>query len=869
MFWKRRKQADFAAEIEAHVALEADRLRQEGLTRSEAERTARVHFGNIFGTEERFYESQRILWFEDLQKDLRYGMRVILRSPVFAVTVILTLALGIGAAAAVFAVTDAALIRPLPFPHAERLVSLYERWQGDLDDLAPADYLDYRKMAKTFEGLAAYRHESFNLGGENRPERVSGAVVTPNFFAVFNVAAEFGRALSSERDNPGSSRTAVISYSLWKRRYGGSPDVIGKTITVDGEPRLVVGVMPVSFIFPGSAEIWAAARYRVPEHPLHPLTDPSSTRTSHYFEIIGRLKPGVTIREAQAEAEVINHSLQRQFKDEEPGDGPALISLRNDLVGNTRPAILILLAAVAVLFLITCANVANIVLARGAARQKEIAIRGSLGAGRMRLVRQLLVENLLLSLAGAALGLTGARFALSSLRTLLPIDLLPPGGLELDYRLIGFAVAASVLSTVLFGLFPAIQAAKTDTNSALKEGGWTFAGGRHSNRSRSVLVAAQIALAAILLTGAGLLLRSFDLLLSAPEGFTADHVLSLQLSLPAAQYTTPAAMNRFVIESLAQLREFSGVRSVAFTSRLPLNPGGSRRGIVIKGRITPPGEDLSPSYLVVTPDYFKTLRIPILSGRVFSARDTANASRAVIVNAAMVRHFWPQASAVGKYLKVGEKADWSTVVGVVADVAQQGLDQAPVPTVYVPYAQDPWPALALVMRTAMDPMNAAPAAIAAIHRIDKDQPVYNVRSMRQVIASSVQVRRFRTILLALFASLAMALAAVGIYGVMAYAVAQRRHEIAIRLALGAQPANVRVLVVAEGMRLAIYGVLVGLLAALGLTRFLSDVLYGVRSTDVLTFIMTFLFLIITALFASYVPARRAMRVDPASIFRAQ
>lgn len=869
MFWKRRKRNDFAAEIQAHIALEADHLCQEGLSAEDAANAARREFGNVSQTQERFYESRRILWLEDVRKDLRYAIRTIRHAPAFAATVILTLALGIGTAAAIFGVADAALIRPLPFPQAHRLVSLYERWEGDLDSLAPADYLEYQHSAKSFEDLAAYRQDSFNLSGLNRPERVLGAIVTPNFFAVFNVPPALGRTLNPARDKPGNPRTIVISYSLWKRRYAGSPDVIGKTVSIDGEPRTIVGVMPSYFVFPAEVEIWAAARYKVPEHPRMPLIDLSTSRGNHYFDIIGRLKPGVSLQQAQAEVEVIAHRLKQQYKDDEEADGAAIVSLRDVLVGNTRPAILILLAAVAVLFLITCANVANIVLARGAVRQKEIAIRGSLGAGRLRLLRQLLVENLVLSFAGAALGLLGARFALRSLQVLLPSGVLPPGGLHIDFRLIAFAAAFSALSTILFGLLPALQAANFDVNDALKEGGRTSGGGTHANQSRRMLVVAQIALAAILLTGAGLLLRSFDHLLLAPEGFSPDHVLSMQLSLPVAQYPAPADRNRFATELLAQIRDVPGVRSAALTSRLPLNPGISRRDIQIKGRVISPGENFSPTYIVVSPDYFKTLRIPLLEGRPFSDRDTAEAPGAIIMNAAMAKRFWPGQEALGQYVKIGGQKDWSLVVGIVADIAQQALDQASAPTVYVPYAQDPWPELALVMRTAMEPRNMASSVIAAVHRVDKDEPVYNVRTMDAVITSSVQVRRFRTVLLGLFAFLAIALAAVGIYGVMAYAVAQRRHEMGIRLALGAEPAHLRRLVFAEALRLAGYGILIGLLASLELMRFMSGVLYGVHSADALTFVSTFLFLIITASVASYIPARRAMRTDPAAIFRAQ
>ena len=869
MFWRQRKQADFEAEIESHIAIEADRLRQEGLSAADAESAARQKFGNRRRAEERFYEGQRVVWLEDLHKDIRYAVRMARHSPVFAGAVILTLALGIGATASIFSVTDAALIRPLPFPGADRLVSLYEVWEGDRGDLAPADFLYYQDQMKSFEGLAAYRHDSFNLGGQDRPERILGAVVTPNFFAVMKVPAEFGRTLDAALDKPGSARTVVLSDSLWKRRYAASTDIVGKVISVDAEPRVVVGVMPPSFSFPGSVEMWTAARFRVPEHPLRPMTDLSTSRGSHYFDIIGRLKPGVALSRAQVEAEVIGKRLKQQYPDDEEGDGRALIPLRDDLVGDARGAVLILLSAVAVLFLVACANVANIVLARGAARQKEVAIRGSLGAGRLRLVQQLLVESFLLSLAGAALGLLGAHYGLRSLEALIPVDVLPPGGLHVDLRLIAFAAFVSVLATVLFGIFPALQAAKRDLNAALKESGRASTGGVAANRNRKVLVATQMALAAVLLTGAGLLIRSFDRVLSAPEGFNPDHVLSLQLSLPIAQYPTPADRNRFAAAFLDRLHSLSGVDSAALTSRLPLNPGGSARGIAVKGRVTPAGGDLSPGYLVVSPEYFAALRIPMLEGRPFTDRDTAGAPGVVIVNAAMARHFWPGQDALGKFMKIDDAKDWSIVVGVVPDVVQQTLNHTPRPAFYVPYAQDPWPVLALVTRTTRDPSTIASAVIDALHQVDKNEPVYNVRTMREVISSSVQVRRFRTVLLALFAFLALALATVGIYGVMAYTIAERQHEIGIRLALGAQPAHLQLRVVTEGLILAAYGIAAGLAASLVLMRFLSDILYGVRSTDAPTFAAAVLCLIIPALVASYIPARRVVRINPANIFRAQ
>jgi predicted permease len=565
--------------------------------------------------------------------------------------------------------------------------------------------------------------------------------------------------------------------------------------------------------------------------------------------------------------EVIARRLAHEHPNEEGGDGPLLVSLRDDLVGNPRPAILMLLAAVTVLLLIACANVANIVLARGAARRREMAIRGSLGAGSSRLIRQLLIEGLVVSLAGAAVGVTGAGYGLRSLQALLPADVIP-AGLHTDFRLVAFATAVSIIATILFGLLPALQAAKIDLSSALKQGGRVLASSAHANLSRKALLVTQVSLSAILLTGAALLIHSLGRVLATPEGFSPDHVLSLQLSLPPAHYGGADVRNRFATQLLDRIRSLPGAHSAAITSRLPLNPGSSRRGIEVQGRPAVPGGDLSPFYAVISPDYSRTLRIPVLEGRVFTERDGVKPPGAVIVNQSMARHFWPNEDPIGKMIKIGG-ADWIPIVGVVGDVAQQGLDRATIPAMYVPYVQDPWPAIAVVIRTGTDPKNIASAAIAAIQEIDKDQPVYNVRTMEEVVASSTQVRRFRTLLLSLLAAFALALAAIGTYGVMAYSVAQRREEIGIRLALGAQPKGLRMWVIGEGLRLAGYGIVAGLLASLALTRFLSGILYGVKSTDPASFLTSPLLLLIAAFLASYIPARRAVKVDPATILRSQ
>jgi predicted permease len=497
-----------------------------------------------------------------------------------------------------------------------------------------------------------------------------------------------------------------------------------------------------------------------------------------------------------------------------------------------------------------------------------MAIRGSLGAGRSRLVRQVLVEGFVLAVTGAGIGLVAARFVIRSVQVLLPSDVVPAGGLHVDLRLIAFAIAMSVLSTILFGLFPALQAAKIDLSSALKQGGRILTGGSHLNASRKVLLVTQVASSAILLTGAALLIHSLSRVLATPEGFSPDHVLSLQLSLPQARYGSPSARHRFAALLLERVRSLPGIRSAAIGSRLPINSGTSRRGIEIQGRPHVAGGDLSPYYVAISPDYFRTLRIPLLEGRVFTEGDGLKPPGAVIVNQSMARHFWPNEDPIGKMIKIGD-TDWMPIVGVVGDVAQQGLDRVTLPAMYVPYAQDPWPALAVVIRTAADPKNIASAATAAVEEIDKDQPVYNVRTMDEVVASSTQARRFRTVLLSLLAIFALSLAAVGTYGVMAYTVAQRRNEIGIRLALGAQPSGVRRWVISEGLRLAVYGIAAGLLASLALSRLLSDILYGVKSTDPASFVIPPFLLLTTAFLASYVPARRAVEVDPAAILRSQ
>jgi putative ABC transport system permease protein len=867
---RRRPESDFSAEIQAHIALEAERLQAEGLSQADADAAARRAFGNPTAAEERYYESGRWQWWDQVTRDAHYTLRMLRRSPAFTVAAVLTLALGIGANTAIFSVIDAALLRPLPYPQPDRIVILYGRGTVDNAELSPATFLDFRRQSRSLD-LAGYRQSPFSLTGQDRPERIAGAVVTPDFFRVLGVQAQLGRTLTAEMDKPGAPRTVVLSYALWQRRYGGSPDALGRQLLLDGEPRTVVGVMPQFFQYPAESELWTAARFAVPEHILRPDLDQSNIRDSHYFDTIGRLRPGVSLAQARAESEMIARRLKRQYGSDEEASGASLVTLHDDLIGPARPALMILLGAVALLLVIACANVANILLARGAARQKEIAVRSALGAGRARLVRQFLTESVLLAAAGGGLGIALAYAGLHPLRAALPEGMLSHAALRLDPQVLIFTTLVSLASGILFGLFPALHLSGSALDGMLKEQGRGSSGGIRAHRTRSVLVATEVALAAVLLVGAGLLIRGFSRLLGVSEGFRAERVLSLRLSLPEVRYPDALARARFAVRTIESIAALPGVSSAAVVSRLPLNPGNSTRSVDLKGR-TSTENDPAPDYLVISPEYFSSMGIQLLSGRGFTERDDASGPPVVIVSRSMARYFWPGRNPIGEFVTVGgcgKENEWCQVVGVVEDVHQHKLDQTPRPAVYVPYARDPWPFLVFVVRTRTEPAAVASAVQSAIHSIDRDQPIYGVRTMEEVVSLSRSPRRVGMLLLSLFAALALVLACVGIYGVISYQVAQRAHEIGIRMALGADRRNVLGLIVGHGLRLAVGGVAAGLVLAAGLSRFLSTVLYGVGTTDALTFAGVAALLVGVAVAASTLPAWRATRVDPVSSLRAQ
>jgi putative ABC transport system permease protein len=841
--FRSRKHRDFESEINGHLGMETERL----------------------------IASRRWTWWDHATKDVQYAARSLRHAPGFTIAAVMTLALGIGANTAIFSVIDGALLRPLPYPDAGRLALIYGRHSdGDTFNLSPASFLDFKHQTQSFETLSAFRPAAFNLSGQDRPERVEGAVVTPDFFTTMGVAPIVGRPLTAEQDGAGGQRSVVLSYSLWRRRFGGDPGIVGRAVLIDGEPRTVAGVMPPSFQYPAECEAWTSARYKVPEHVLRPDLDQSNIRDSHYFFTIGRVRDGVSAAQAQAEVSAIAGRLARQYKEEEASDA-AVVGLRTDLVGSAKPALLILLGAVSLLLALACANVANMLLARGAARQREMAVRAALGAGRGRLIGQMLAESMALGGCGAVLGVLLAFAAVHPLRALFPAGMTGGAAIQLDLRILVFTAAMAVAAALVFGFFPASQAAAVNLSAALNEGGRASSTGRRSNRIRAALVISEIALASVLLIGAGLLIRSLNGLLRVPEGFRAENVLTARLWLSQARYPSPADRVRFIRKMIDEMNALPGVNSGAVVSRLPLSSGASTRSLDVKGRTLAPGE-VAPDYLVVTPDYFRSMGIELKQGRVFNDRDGANGPPVVIVNESAARHFWPGLDPVGQFVQVGgcgTEQDWCQVVGVAGDIRQHNLEKQPRPAVFVPYARDPWPFFTVVVRTSMDPASAASGIQHAIASVDKEQPVFAIKTMSEVVSQSLLPQRGRTFVLVVFAAVALALACAGIYGVISYSVTQRLKEFGVRIALGASRRDVLGLVAGQALKLALAGIAAGVVLSFALTRFLASLLYGVGAFDPATFLAVPGLLIGTTILSSYIPASRATRADPIEALRAQ
>jgi putative ABC transport system permease protein len=815
-----------------------------------------------FAISNRQSASEQIM--QTLLQDIRYAIRTMASNRAFTAVAVLVLALGIAANAVIFSVVNAVLLRALPFPDADRIVMVFE---SDLqrhteDAIAAANFVDWRDQNQVFESIATYREENFNLTGADRPERVSGVISTAGLFPALAVKPILGRVFQTDDENHGSGRVAVISRSLWERRFGADANILGQKLIANGEPLTVIGVMPGEFTFPEQAELWIPPKQVVPEHVLRPNINMATNRDSNYLSAVARVKPGISLAQAKADMDSVAARMAEQNPNNNMGRGAKLVPLREHEVGDIRATLLVLFGAVGFVLLIACANVANLLLARATTRQKEIAIRTALGASRSRLIRQLLTESVVLSIAGGGLGLLVAMWGIHSTVAILPASVYGAKDIGIDGMVLAFVLVVSLTTGLVFGLVPAMQATKSDLNESLKEGGRGGTAGARRNRARGLLVVSEIALSLVLLIGAGLMIRSFIRLEQVNPGFNARNVLTMRLSLPSAQYSDVRKRASFFQQVIERIQSMPGVQSAAAISRLPLTPGNSGRGLTIEGfQNDASGNGPNADYRVISPDYFKTMGISLIKGRVFTDRDNTEASDAAIINKTMAGRYWPGEDPLGKRMRIDNDPTMQ-VVGVVEDVKHFGLDSQARPEFYVPYEKDPWPFMTVVVRGSSDPKSLAGAMRSEVWAVDGDLPVPDIKTIEQLLSDSVARRRFNMLLLAVFGGVALVLAAVGIYGVMSYSVTQRSHEIGIRMALGAKQSDVLKLVVGQGMTLALIGVGIGLAAAFALTRVMTSLLFAVGATDPLTFVVISVVLTGVALGACFVPARRATRVDP-------
>jgi putative ABC transport system permease protein len=855
---------ELAEEMRFHVEMKIEENVARGMSRAEATSAARREFGN----QTRLLEVSREMWgfnaTETLIRDVRYGARVLSKSPTFTLVAVLTLALGVGANTAIFSVVNAVLLRPLPFPDSDRIVALdgVNAAKGITDsNMSVPDIVDWQAQGRSFERIAGFVSGGALLSLGEEAERVRATSGSADFFPLLRTSAMLGRTLTPEDARKGSPPVAVLSYGLWQRLFGGDARIVGRNITAGNESTMVVGVMPRGFDFPYQTEIW---------FPM-PLDAASERRDNRYVEVFARLRDGVSLEQARAEMDAINGRLEQTYAETNTGWRVAVTDMRERLVGRMRTALLVLLGAVAFVLLIACANVANLLLARATVRRKEIAVRAALGASRLRIVRQLLTESVLLSIAGGVLGVLVSLWLTRVLVALAPANSPRFDEINLDARVFAFAFGVTILTGMLFGLAPALQVSRVDLNETLKESGRAGADGAQHNRTRGLLVVAEIAFSFMLLVGAGLLVRSFIRLREVHPGFNPGGVLAMRLSVPGAKYPGEARA-RFYEQAIEKLRALPGAESAGGVLSLPL--GGDTynvgRSFIREGQPATPEESASANYVVATPGYFETLQIPLVSGRTFDGHDNEKSQMVVVINETMARKFWPGESPVGKRITIWRDEKFPReIVGVVGDTLAS-LDTPAGSQMYVPYAQDAgWGGLSLVVRSPVAPSSLAADARAAIHSLDKSLPVYNARPMTDVVAASVADRRASVVLVGAFALVALALAAVGILGVMSYTVTQRTHELGVRVALGAQPRDIMRLVVGQGARLLLVGVGVGLVASLAGTRVLAGMLYGVKPTDAKTFALVTLALCAVALTACYLPARRATKVDPLTALRAE
>jgi putative ABC transport system permease protein len=795
---------------------------------------------------------------QTLWQDLRYGARTLVKNPGFTLIAILTLALGIGTNTAIFSVVNAVLLQPLPFSEPDRLVWVWGniRNGGNRASVSPLDFMDYRSQTTTFEQFAAtFSVPTFtNLTGNGDPERLESAVATGNFFQAMGFQAALGRTFTLENEKPGNDQVVVLSHSLWQRRFGGDPSIVGKTLMLDGKKYEVIGVMPPEFKFPQTAELWAPMNLEfAPEMKV---------RKAHFLRPIGRLKPGVTLAQAQADMDAIARRLEAQYPESNTGWNLRMVPLRDQLVGNIKPTLQVLFGAVGFVLLIACANVANLLLVRAAGRSSEIAVRMALGASRVRIARQMLTESLLLAIAGGMLGVVLAAWGVDLIVAFSGNNIPPTARIGIDRLALVFTVGVSLLTGLLFGLAPALQATRPRLGEALKDGGRDAGLGAKRNRLRNLLVIFETAIAVVLLIGAGLLIRSYIRLQNVNPGFDATNVLTLRINLPRDKYDSAEKAGAFWGQLRERLGALPGVETVGMITELPLSGQPNDAPFTVEGRpLAQPNQQYGADFRRVNQDYLRSMRIPLRRGRGFTEQEVRQNAHVVLISETLAAGVFPNEEPLGKRLLLGmnEKIPFE-IIGVVGDIRHRTLESTPNATMYLPTLETGW--TNLTIRMAGNPVNLAAAVRKEVLAIDRDQPIAAVRMMDAVLAESVSAPRYRTLLLGLFAVVALLLSAVGIYGVIAYTTAQRTRELGVRMALGAQSKNVMTLVIGQGLKLALAGVLLGLGGAWALTRLVRTLLFDVSATDPLTFGAIALLITVVALIACSIPAWRATKVDP-------
>lgn len=877
LFSRRQLYGDLSEEIREHLEEKMEDLVRNGMSKKEAESAARREFGNATLAEEDSRDVWRWAPIENLLSDVRYGLRMLIGNPTFSIVAILTLALGIGANTAIFSVIDSVLLRPLPYADPASLVLVWEKELQHVhphNTVSPPDFLDWGSRNSVFSGMAGLFDQRANLTGNGAPQEVSLQDVTSNFFSILGVNPILGTGFKPENGQPGHDDVLVLSYGFWKERFAADSSIIGKTITVNGHPLTVVGVAPENFqwfIKEGSLtgakpQMWTP--WIIP-NDLH-----DRKNAGRFMTVVARLKPGVTVRQAQMQMNTIAEQIAQEYPDFNGHWGANVVPVREQISGDLRPALLILLGAVGLVLLIACANVSSLLLARAAAREREMAIRTAIGASPWRIACQLLTESILLAVIGGGLGVGLAYWATNALLAASPRNLLNMASVSIDMRILAFAAGAILLGGLLFGFLPSYISAHSSISEALKEGGRTSSQGKRRGIARSAFVVVQMCLALVLLAGSGLLIRSFIRLVGVDPGFDASHLLTFKVTLPSSKYKTDRDCQIFFQQFLSRLSRLPGVRSATMNSFPPFSGLGAATGVHILSQPLRSLMDLPDAAVrVVGPDYFHTMGIPLRVGRAFNEQELTEAHHVVIVNQAFVDKYMPGTKPLGQkaviFMKSLEESQNlpSEIIGVVGDVRQMGLDTPGEPTVYWPHPELVYSGMTILVRTSNDPLALVSAARNELQQMDPEQPMAAVATMEQLLGDSLSRSRFTMLLLAIFAAIALLLASVGIYGVIAYGVTERTQEFGIRIALGAERRDVLRLVLGQGARLALLGIGLGAVFALLLTKFLATLLYGITPTDPLTFAGVSLLLACVALAACYVPAQRATCVDPSETLR--